>query len=366
MKRFKDILTIILFAGIMFGFGLAHILLPDGDVSLSERRKLTQMPELTAEAVFSGGFSGELEEYILDQFPLREQFRRLHSAIRIDLMRQNDVNGLWLSDGHIFKNEDPLDESQVLYGAGVIDRVCKDYLDGMNIFYSIIPDKGYFAPEENNREKFDYEHLAELMTQTVEHAEYIDIFDTLSLDDYYKTDTHWSQDKIFSTVYKLAEAMGVSDDITPPEEYTVSELYPFYGVYYGQAALSAEPDTLYYLTSVYTENAKVSGIESTVSEDVYAVDKFNGLDGYDVFLSGAQPIVEIECPNAASERELIIFRDSFGSSIAPLFTGAYSKITLIDLRYIASPLLEDYVEFAGQDVLFLYSAQLLNSSMLLK
>jgi len=90
------------------------------------------------------------------------------------------------------------------------------------------------------------------------------------------------------------------------------------------------------------------------------------MDGYDIFLSGAQAIQTIEVPNAESDRELIIFRDSFGSSITPLLTGAYSKITLVDLRYIAADFVDQFVEFEDQDVLFLYSTSLFNSGMLLK
>ena len=60
--------------------------------------------------------------------------------------------------------------------------------------------------------------------------------------------------------------------------------------------------------------------------------------------------------------ELVVFRDSFGSSLAPLLAGSYRKITLIDLRYISSDLLESYVRFQEQDVLFLYSALIWNQS----
>ena len=78
---------------------------------------------------------------------------------------------------------------------------------------------------------------------------------------------------------------------------------------------------------------------------VYMLDRFGGLDGYDVFLGGAQSLLTIQCPNAKTDKELIIFRDSFGSSISPLFLGAYSKITVVDLRYINSALLGDYIDF---------------------
>ena len=63
---------------------------------------------------------------------------------------------------------------------------------------------------------------------------------------------------------------------------------------------------------------------------------------------------------------MIIFRDSFGSSITPLLIPYYSKITVIDNRYIASDYLTNYIEFNDQDVLFLYSTLIVNNSGSLK
>ena len=91
------------------------------------------------------------------------------------------------------------------------------------------------------------------------------------------------------------------------------------------------------------------------------------MDPYDVFLGGARALITIENESAASERELIIFRDSFASSLAPLLLPGYARITLVDLRYMRADLLPDYLTFhEQQDVLFLYSTQVLNNSAMLR
>ena len=61
-----------------------------------------------------------------------------------------------------------------------------------------------------------------------------------------------------------------------------------------------------------------------------------------------------------------MFRDSFGSSLIPLLISSYKKIVVIDTRYISSNILSDYVDFKGQDVLFLYSVSTINNSYTLK
>ena len=92
------------------------------------------------------------------------------------------------------------------------------------------------------------------------------------------------------------------------------------------------------------------------------MDKAAGKDPYELFLSGALPLVTVENPNAENDRELVLFRDSFGSSIAPLLAEGYAKITLVDTRYLRADQLDKFIDFHGQDVLFLYSTLLLNSS----
>ena len=96
------------------------------------------------------------------------------------------------------------------------------------------------------------------------------------------------------------------------------------------------------------------------------MEKTTSPDLYDVFLSGAQPLLAIENPHGDRERELVIFRDSYGSSLAPLLLQSYSKVTLVDIRYMSPDQVGDYVTFQNQDVLFLYSTLILNSGRSLK
>ena len=81
-------------------------------------------------------------------------------------------------------------------------------------------------------------------------------------------------------------------------------------------------------------------------------------------MSGSQSLLRIENPHAATDRELIIFRDSFGSSLAPLLVQDYKTVTLVDIRYISVELLGNYIDFQSQDVLFLYSSLVLNKNLI--
>jgi hypothetical protein len=137
-------------------------------------------------------------------------------------------------------------------------------------------------------------------------------------------------------------------------------------VYYGQAALPMDPETLYVMESQLLQDCRVYNFETGKYTPVYDMDQLTSKDLYDVFLSGPQSLLRIENPNAKTDRELIVFRDSFGSSVTPLLVQDYKTVTLVDIRYLDSRMLDKFLEFNGQDVLFLYSTLVLNAGTTLK
>ena len=149
-----------------------------------------------------------------------------------------------------------------------------------------------------------------------------------------------------------------TEDIT----YKINHLGDFYGTYYGQLTTNIKPDTLYTLTSHTIDTSSVYNYESQKFGPVYTNETSS--DRYDTYLYGATPLIRIDNPESTTNRELLLFRDSFGSSLAPLLIENYSSITLIDLRYISSNLLDKYIEFNNQDVLFIYSTLILNQNIL--
>ena len=141
---------------------------------------------------------------------------------------------------------------------------------------------------------------------------------------------------------------------------------PFYGVYSGYAALPLAGETLRYLTNDTIAACRVTNYETGREGPVYDLEKARGSDPYELFLSGSVSLLTVESPNARTDRELVVFRDSFASSLAPLLLEGYSRVTLVDIRYLSPTQLGRYLTFTDQDVLFLYSTGVLNNSSTLK
>ncbi len=366
-KKISSIVSTVLFSAVVGGFFLGHVFSPDGEFTTSERRRLAQFPEFTASAVQSGAFMTNFEKYSLDQFPLRDSFRSLKAFFVYNVFAQKDNNDIYEADGYLAKIEYPMKENQITEAAVKFNKIYDAFLGDSNVYFAMVPDKNYFLAEEHGYLRLDYERLQSLFYENLSpEFQVIDIFDTLDIGDYYRTDTHWDQAKLEETVGRIAGEMGFADRLTG--EYTENTIENFYGVYSGQSAISADPDTLTYLTSTVLDGCTVTNLE-TGATTVYNLDKLTdgtSMDNYDIFLDGPAALITIENPSAKTDKELILFRDSFGSSIAPLFVEAYAKVTLVDLRYLASDYLGDFVTFGDADVLFLYSTTILNTSEMLK
>jgi len=370
MKRikrdFKALIVSACFMLTILGFMLVNIIVPDKELSYSERRRLFAAPVFSVDRLFSGKLTDDFEKYTMDQFVLRDAFRGLKAAARYFIFNQKDNNGIYIIDGNISKLEYPLNERSVRNASLKLNDICSRYLEGMNVYYAVIPDKNYFLASKNGYLAIDYDQMIEILEEEINSLNYIDITDTLTIDDYYKTDIHWSQDRIVGTADKLLKGMG-NDARASEFDYNMEKLHPFYGSYYGQAALRLKPDSLVYLTNSILEDAVVYDYETGSYGRVYEPERFSGVDPYDVFLSGARALMTVSNPASTSDKELILFRDSFGSSIAPLLLAGYSRVTLIDLRYISTGLLGDYIDFSKDaDVLFLYNTLVLNNSYMLK
>ena len=338
---------------------------PSNDFSDSERRPLKQFPKVSLEEVLSGDFMSEFESYVTDQFPLRDGFRKLKSFFSSKILGQKDVHDIYIVDGYASKMEYPLNEDNVERAVWRFRYVYDKYMKDADIstYYAIIPDKNYFLAEANGYLSMNYEQLFEIVRNGLNGMKEIVIADLLSIEDYYKTDSHWRQEQILDVSNRILEVMGNNASV----EYDLQTLdVPFYGVYAGQSGTAMDSESILYYTNCMLENCTVYDYEMNQTGKIYDMDKGRGKDPYEMFLSGPKSLLTIENPNGVSDKELIIFRDSFGSSIAPLLIESYAKMTLVDIRYIHPDILGKYINFENQDVLFLYSTSVLNNGDTIK
>lgn len=357
----KNKITVVCVALFFGALSLLAAFLPRAEYLKSERRRPAAFPEISYASISGGTFMSSFETYSQDNFPFREAFRTVKSFVNNYVLLRMENNGIYMDGGYISQMLYPVEGESLERAADRFNSVYESYLSEANeVYFSLIPDKNKYL---GSAPAADYDGLEGEMASLLPYMKHIKISDLLSREDYYKTDTHWRQEKIGDVAERLANEMGRELSF----EYEVKELdVPFYGVYAGQWALPVKADRLFYVTNPIIDALKVYNYENDTEGGVYDMDAATGDDAYEMFLSGPISLMEIENPQAERAGHLIIFRDSFGSSLAPLLAQCYERVTLIDIRYISPQYLSAFVDFSGADVLFLYSSLVLANSETLR
>lgn len=361
--KFKSMIFVLLLAIV----GFVNMIVPDAAVSYSERRLLKQWTQIERD---------DFESYFLDQFLMRDTLRQLKGWVDYTIFKKNDIHDIYVSGGHAFLMQKPLDTVSV-------ERFEKYILDlkallpiESQITLGLIPDKSYYNVDATYN-FFDYQAMINLLAPLAEQVTFLDLSELLTLDDYYETDLHWKQEALNPVKEAILSSFGHSFEVnhTSYQEQVFEE---FYGGYFSRAPLALSQETLTYLTSTLTQEAQVTIVQGLNDKleftGVYNTEALGKMDSYDVFLYGAQSIVSIKKPESMlpndsdATNKLIIFRDSFASSLAPLLLEQYDEITLVDLRYITPALALEILGpiDASVDILMLYQSQIVNQSLLLK
>lgn len=352
----KNKILVIVFLIFTFSFSIISILVPDEKISISERRKLSSFPEFS----FSSDWIGDVDSYFLDHFVFRDYFRGLKAIYNYNILNKIDNNGVYLKDNYIFKSNYPTNKDSINNFNNKINLLKKNLSSNNNVYMMIIPDKNYYL-KSNDFLQIDYDYIYDVVGQN--NGSLIDIRDNLCLDDYYETDTHWKQERLESVVREVLNVYGYDYvDIY----YDEKVFNKFYGVYYGDSAIKRNAEKLTYLDSELFDFVSVKYLENEKLDTIYNEEKLEGMDAYEVYLDGASSYIEIINEKSIYDKELVVFRDSFGSSFIPLLVPYYEKITVIDNRYVSSSVFNNYIDFSDQDVLFMYSTLLINESGSLK
>lgn len=350
----KEKIISILFIAIIYTLSISTLILKDRDISTYERRKLTTTQKLKE------NFIDNLDDYLTDQFVFRDSLISINSCFDRYILKNIDDNNVYILNDYIIEKNYPLKEENIENFIKKINYIKDNYLKDNSTYYTIIPDKSYFLNSAKYL-KFNYSELFEKLKENI-NASYIDITNLLELEDYYKTDIHIKQTSYPKIIKELITKMNFN---YKEINYKENKIENFYGASYSKVPQFIKPDEIVYMTDNNMNDLHAQHLEYG-EKNIYDLEKLNTSDKYNIFLSGPSSLIEIKNEDTKSNKELIIFRDSFGSSFAPLLTPYYKRIILIDLRYINMDIVNEYIDFENKDILFAYSTLIVNESNLLK
>ena len=273
---------------------------------------------------------------------------------------------VYVYQGYAVTTEAGYDQKSLDYAARKFRQLYDSYLTGNDghIYLSVVPDKGSFTAPPEGYTPASAQETADALLAQLDFVQYVDIAPGLTLEDYYRTDPHWRQECLVATAQTLAQAM----DVPLAGDFQENAIdVPFYGAYAEKAGEPLMADTLRYLTGEVLDACTVYDYETDAQETLYDLSAVETDTPYDLYLQGSRSLLRIDSPLSATDRTLVVFRDSFGSSLIPLLAESYRTIYAVDIRYLSSQMVGRFLSFDGsEDVLFLYSTMVLQNSRTMK
>ena len=272
----------------------------------------------------------------------------------------------------VYRNEKELDEKSIDRAIGKFQKFAEDYCgEAQRVFLALIPSKnGYLNAENGHLNEAEFAILQSVYDKWGRN--FIDLSVCLQLEDYYRTDPHWRQERLGAVLRELGAALEfdtdtvLNGDRVLSENWTEEVLTTDYIGVYGDEVDGVPAEEMTVLHHPAMDGYIVRNGETGEEMPLYDTEKLTERDPYELFVGGPLSLVTIENPNAGNDRHVVVVRDSFGSALLPLLAQSYAKVTAVDIRYMMPNLVGNFVDFTDADVLFLYSSTVLNNSITLK
>ncbi len=364
-------LCIIVFFLIIGFFSIYGIFAPDRQFSENENRVLEQMPVITPQSLLDGSFMKKCETYLTDQFPFRDGAIHIKSYIERFLGKTKE-NGAYIGkNGFLFDQQSEFDKKKMAELAKAVNAFCKKNPQ-LNVTFALVPNSSCVYAEnlpdhlqmknQNSQIQTFYSYLGKRINK-------IDAFSALNKAKqehqvFYRTDHHWT----------TRGAFAVFEAIAKPLEIQADEHYRFFNVANGfRGTLGSKVSSVKSSDSV--EICFVESLQDNFFIDFYGEreksatfffeKELDEKDKYEVFLGGNYGKLSVTTRNYDGKK-LIVIKDSFANCLLPMLAPYYSKILVLDPRYMTESVADIMQQDEFTDLLFLYNANTLFEDVSLK
>ena len=366
MKKFKftpDKLMIGVFSVIILGISISTLVLPKQERSENENRSLAKFPSLVNEAKLKkaenfGDFLGaikwdyiterkeasfmdDFETYFADHLVGRDLWVEGANTIS-KLTGKQEINGVYTVDNQMIQAFKEYDEEEAAKSIAAMNKFAERFPEkqmsfmfvptAQELFKDKLPSYAGLLSEKDFIDKCysQLEGIAPIdaLSYLSEHKnEYL----------YYRTDHHWTSLGAYYAYCAAAKTLGYGAyGLNSFNVETVSS--DFRGTLYSKTLDSSVPaDSMDYYTLANGEPKvtlkSINNGKETVYDSLYVRDYLNVKDKYSSFTGENAPVVEITT-DVDNGKKLLVVKDSYAHSLVPFLSKHYSKITMIDMRYV--------------------------------
>jgi len=387
-KHITNIITAVLFLLIVWSLSVAFILKKADDFSETERRKLETFPEHDIDYIISGDFGTDFNEYLCDQFPLRDTFVGIKAFVEKILQKGENngvlfgknnqlavrlfaaTDGLLHGEDYVSPNVDFFYEDVVKAELNALEKL-SDSLKEKNVTISVIlPPRtidvavsAFSYPTENS------DKLITLVRDGLENVNFCDIYDEFRERYengeyiYYKTDHHWTSLGAYYAYVSVMESFGM--EAYPIESFDIETVSDdFKGTTYSKSGIKSDISDEITKITLKTDDEFVSEIHDGTSDRIsktlngfYDEEYLDSYDKYCYFLSGTNAVTEIKKVSDGERKTLLVFKDSFGHSLVPFLAYHFDIIMVNYVDYIDKNMVDMLKEFDADKVLICFNLE---------
>ena len=387
-------LMIAIFTVITLAIPIATAVLPKQERSENENRTLAKFPDLVNHSKMDkaenlgdvlgairwesittrdeDSWMDKVETYFVDHLVGREEWVKARNEMET-LAGKKEINGVYTLGNQMIQLFKSYDQNDVENSLNAISRFAETHPEiqcsfmlaptSQELFSGRIPTYTGYINEKTFIDEC-YKKLQNVST--------IDCLSFLSGHEsdyvFYRTDHHWTSLGAYYAYCAAAKTLGYS--AYGLDSYNIETASSsFRGTLYSKTLDdSITPDSIdyYHLASGEPQirmTTKEDGKE-VVLDSLYVRSYLDVKDKYSSFTGANTDIVTIET-DVDNGKNLLLIKDSYAHSLVPFLTKHYSKITMVDMRYIKGNCdLNERLDLSEyQQVLFMYNALTFSSDL---
>ncbi len=355
----KEKILVWLFAGLFGVAFLANVCINPPDYSEEENRYLATLPKFSFNELFFGDYTIKLEDYIRDRFFGRNFWVGLKAGSEVALQKNENNSVVFGDDGYLLEIP-TFDDEQLADNLGKVESFIENTENsGKNVYVALVPD-AILAMKDKLPKTYPIDTVIERVEEVLnrDSLNHINLFETIDAHKdeyiYYRTDHHWTSLGSYYAYCELMKALG----LTPREfsEFANSEVSKdFLGTMFSKSGAKwSKPDSVFVL-EIPENSYSVKLDDSKEYDSMFFAEHLDKKDKYSVFLDGNHALTKIKNANGNGKKVLLV-KDSFAHSLAPLLATDFSEVHLIDLRYYKGSVSSYMAENGISDVVLLYGA----------
>lgn len=370
----SSLVNVIVFFGILIGFGLATIFSEKESFSETQNRKLADFPKISGKNIYSGKFMSGIEEFLSDHFIWHDSWITAKTSAEL-LSGKREGNDVYIMKDRLVEKIPEPDMTEVGKSLEGIRKFSQD--NGIAPFVMIVPTqaeiyKNELPPNAPNPDQQKF--INDAYSALEGYAVPVDVYSTLSANKdsyiFYRTDHHWTTRGAYLAYLAAAKKM----DIMPVTEnnYDIEHASDsFKGTFYSKVLYEGiTPDSIdLWIPSDSKSEPMVEiyssfGVDPELHQGMYFREFLDVKDKYSTFFGTNQPMITVRTGNKGGK--LLVFKDSYAHCFVPFMTEHFSEITMVDLRYIQMSY-KELIDVSEYDkVMFVYNASTFMSDRNLK